>query len=412
MADILTEAQRVLDEAQEAIAWIAFWKNGQSWNAVALWPEVDEGVPSWDATDVDILHHILKQDKNAIIVNAYYHNLGDVETMTRESLAAALRQQYEWQNSKISATLQNSKGDENMTFLQTAYGYDIYKLSADECKKNFRTFPLFCCFNAGTEPADRDLALTENEAETLEEMLDWCEKYSRNNVPAVPAKEPDAEIFPQFFKLYKVWALDENFDRIPLFGYITGEKLDAWLQRHCRDINEYGHVWRLDVSTASEAEAANIPKKAMHSIVKFEEIKPGDIFIPDGCTHKLTEAAAKQTYEAQVVVKITAENIENIVVSALECCSTYWVGVDNTTPEWADAPKDLPVSQYCAALLLAGKTVKLYDVEDDSETWVLTLEKLIKGIGREISNGFKLSDIEEEADAALQYALFDEVVYG
>lgn len=162
----------------------------------------------------------------------------------------------------------------------------------------------------------------------------------------------------------------------------------------------------------SDEEAANIPKKAMHSIVKFEEIKPGDIFIPDGCAHKLTEAAAKQTYEAQVVVKITAENIENILVSALECCSTYWVGVDNTTPEWKDAPKDLPVSQYCAALLLAGKTVKLYDVEDDSETWILTLKKLIKGIGREISNGFKLSDIEEEADAALQYALFDEVVYG
>lgn len=302
-----------------------------------------------------------------------------------------------------------------MKFLQTTNGYDIYELSADECKKNFRTFPLFCCFHAGTEPIDRDLALSENEAETLDEMLDWCQKYNRDSIlnrAAAPMETKSAEIFPQFFKLYKVWALDENFDKIPLFGYITGEKLDAWLQRYCRYINEYGHVWKLAVETASEAEAANIPKKAMHSIVKFEEIKPGDIFIPDGCAHKLTEAAAKQTYEAQVVVKITAENIENILVSALECCSTYWVGVDNTTPEWKDAPKDLPVSQYCAALLLAGKTVKLYDVEDDSETWILTLKKLIKGIGREISNGFKLSDIEEEADAALQYALFDEVVYG
>lgn len=299
-----------------------------------------------------------------------------------------------------------------MKFLQTANGYDIYELSADECKKNFRTFPLFCCFHAGTEPVDRDLALSENEAETLDEMLDWCKQYSRDSILELPAKEPTAEIFPQFFKLYKVWALDENFDRIPLFGYITGEKLDAWLQRYCRDINEYGHVWRLNVSTASEAEAANIPQRAMQSIVKFEEIKPGDLFALDGCQHKLTDDAAKQTYEAQIVVKITAENIENILVAALECCSTYWVGVDNTTPEWADAPKDLPVSQYCAALLLAGKTVKLYDVEDDSETWVLTLDKLIKGISRELTNGFKLSDIEEEADAALQYALFDEVVYG
>lgn len=411
MSDLRTEAQSVLDEAREAIAWIAIWKNGRSWNAVALWPEVDEGVPSWDATDVDILHHILKQDKNAIIVNAYYHNLGDVETMTRESLAAALRQQYEWQNSKISATLETSKGDNNMKFLQTAYGYDIYKLGADECKKNFRTFPLFCCFNAGTEPADRDLALTENEAETLEEMLDWCEKYSRNNVPAVPSKDASADIFPQASKLYKVWAENQNLEKFPLFPYINGEKLDAWLQSNCRDVNEYGGVWWVDVSTASAAEALNLPQNSLGLIIKFEEITPGDLFVPDGCTHKLTDDAAKQTYEAQVVVKITAENIENIVVSALECCSTYWVGVDNTTPEWDDAPKDLPVSQYCVALLLAGKSVKLYDVEDDSETWELTLEKLIKGISREIANGFKLSDIEEEADPALQYALFDEIVY-
>ena len=69
-----------------------------------------------------------------------------------------------------------------MKFLQTTNGYDIYELSADECKKNFRTFPLFCCFHAGTEPIDRDLALSENEAETLDEMLDWCQKYNRDSI--------------------------------------------------------------------------------------------------------------------------------------------------------------------------------------------------------------------------------------
>lgn len=146
---------------------------------------------------------------------------------------------------------------------------------------------------------------------------------------------------------------------------------------------------------------------------KFRETSPCDIFIPDGCTHKLKPDVAKLTYEAQVIVKITAENIENVVVSALECCSTYWVGLDNTTPEWADAPKDLPASQYCVALLLAGNTVKLYDIEDDGETWDLTLKKLIKGIARDISeNGMTLDEIEEDADAALQFALFDEIVYG
>lgn len=57
--------------------------------------------------------------------------------------------------------------------------------------------------------------------------------------------------------------------------------------------------------------------------------------------------------------------------------------------------------------------MKLYDIEDDGETWDLTLEKLIKGIARDISeNGMTLDEIEEDADAALQFALFDEIVYG
>ena len=105
-------------------------------------------------------------------------------------------------------------------------------------------------------------------------------------------------------------------------------------------------------------------------------------------------------------------NIENIVVDALECISTYWVGLDNTTPEWDAKPKGLPVSQYAAALLLCGKTVKLYDIEDEDETWELTLDKLLKGIGRELTNGMTIEDIADDADAALQYALFDEIVYG
>jgi hypothetical protein len=139
---------------------------------------------------------------------------------------------------------------------------------------------------------------------------------------------------------------------------------------------------------------------------------PAELFKLDGCQHKLTKAAASETYEVQITAKITAEDIENIVVDALECVSTYWVGLDNTTPEWAAKPKGLPVSQYAAALLLCGKTVKLYDIEDEDETWELTLDKLLKGIGRELTNGMTIEDIADDADAALQYALFDEIVYG
>ena len=58
------------------------------------------------------------------------------------------------------------------------------------------------------------------------------------------------------------------------------------------------------------------------------------------------------------------------------------------------------------------KIASLYDIEDEDETWELTLDKLLKGIGRELTNGMTIEDIADDADAALQYALFDEIVYG
>lgn len=139
---------------------------------------------------------------------------------------------------------------------------------------------------------------------------------------------------------------------------------------------------------------------------------PGEMYALKGCQHRLNETVAAQTYELPVATKITASSIENIVVDALECVSTYWAGLDNTTPEWDAKPKDLPVSQFATALLLSGKSVKLYDIEDDTEEWELTLEKLLKGIGKAMLDGRTIEDIEDDADTALQYALFGEIVYG
>ena len=110
-----------------------------------------------------------------------------------------------------------------------------------------------------------------------------------------------------------------------------------------------------------------------------------------------------------VIGEVTAEQIEDIVVNALECQSNYWVGVDNTTPEWENKPQGLPVSQYAVQLLLQNKSVKLFDIEDEDEEWKLTLGKLLNGIGKAWAEG---CDIEDDADTVLQYALFDKLVYG
>lgn len=124
-------------------------------------------------------------------------------------------------------------------------------------------------------------------------------------------------------------------------------------------------------------------------------------------THELTKEAKALTFKVETTV--TAEQIENIIVTSLECQSNYWLGLDNLTDEWDNAPDDLPASQYATQLILEGKAVTLFDIEDDEEVWTLTLDKLLKGISIAMSNG---EDIEDEADSVMQYALFGGIVFG
>lgn len=124
-------------------------------------------------------------------------------------------------------------------------------------------------------------------------------------------------------------------------------------------------------------------------------------------THELTKEAKALSFTIEAAV--SAEAIENIIVSSLEGASSYWCGLDNTTTEWNDEPEDLPASQYATQLLLEGKTITLYDIEDEDEHWELTLPKILKGIGMALSQGYNITD---DVDEVLQLSLFGELVYG
>ena len=97
MASLRETVQRVLQEARDGIGWIAFYKEGRGWGAECFWPEYHEKSNDFCHDDDDLaeLRDILKADRNAIFVNGYYTNLGSTLEMTRESLANALRWQYE-----------------------------------------------------------------------------------------------------------------------------------------------------------------------------------------------------------------------------------------------------------------------------------------------------------------------------
>lgn len=106
MASIRVEAQDVLDVARDGIGWIAVWKNGRSWRTFTFWPDIDDdGNAVFEGYEIEALQNILAIDRRAIIVNSWYHNLGDTTCMTRDSLADALRWQYDLQHYMVSDVL-------------------------------------------------------------------------------------------------------------------------------------------------------------------------------------------------------------------------------------------------------------------------------------------------------------------
>jgi hypothetical protein len=116
-----------------------------------------------------------------------------------------------------------------------------------------------------------------------------------------------------------------------------------------------------------------------------------------------------------VPIQITEEDIENIIVTSFEQGSNYWLGLEVDYPEYEDRPDDEPYSTWTTKLLLEGKEIHLYDIEDDNEKWTLTLDKLMEGIKLNAKNRPFDSDIENgdatTADCIMQYALFNELVY-
>ena len=117
-------------------------------------------------------------------------------------------------------------------------------------------------------------------------------------------------------------------------------------------------------------------------------------------------------------VNISANDIDTVITNSFEGGSNYWLGLDTQNEEsvWKEKPKGLPYSTWATQMLLEGKTLHFYDIEDEEEKFTLTLEQLV--------NGFKLNaeqrswdcDLDNgdatTSDCILQYGIFGKVVYG
>lgn len=116
----------------------------------------------------------------------------------------------------------------------------------------------------------------------------------------------------------------------------------------------------------------------------------------------------------EIEINIEDQHIDDLMVTALEGGINYWCRQVRVIkfPEGID---DIIASD----VISKGGELKLWDAEDDEETWILTLEMFLEGIKMYcIANGeTNMDDLMDNHDACtadqiMQYALFKEIVFG
>ena len=124
----------------------------------------------------------------------------------------------------------------------------------------------------------------------------------------------------------------------------------------------------------------------------------------------------KFSVEIKYTVELTVEDIDDIMVSALEGGINYWA-------QEAEVLEEKRVADWGHEQIARGGCLILHDIEDFEEKWELNLEKFLAGFKLWLENGGdKYGAVEDgkvdccEIDAAcadeiIQYALFGEIVF-
>lgn len=126
----------------------------------------------------------------------------------------------------------------------------------------------------------------------------------------------------------------------------------------------------------------------------------------------------EKKFDIEITTKlaVTIEDIDDIMCAALEGGITYWCNKAKVIGEY--------LGEYAHEQIARGGSLKIYDCEED-EVYELNREKLLNGIriAREAEyfkdygwwDGDTLDTCNvdaEVADAIIQCALFEDIVYG
>ena len=115
-------------------------------------------------------------------------------------------------------------------------------------------------------------------------------------------------------------------------------------------------------------------------------------------------------------LKVTHEDIDDIMCSALEGGITYWCNKAEVVGKY--------LGEYASEQISRGGTLILHDAESDDK-WELNRDNLLKGIAQAYEGNWFMEygwcdgnvldtcQVDAEvADVIIQLALFDEIVFG
>lgn len=121
----------------------------------------------------------------------------------------------------------------------------------------------------------------------------------------------------------------------------------------------------------------------------------------------------KFTVRPQIEVNLTQQDIDDIMVAALEGEINYWCREAEVVGEY--------LGEYASDQISRGGSLILHDAES-SDKWELTLEKFLNGVKLYFEDGCHVQvedncidagDIDaSDTDCIVQFALFGKVVFG
>lgn len=149
-----------------------------------------------------------------------------------------------------------------------------------------------------------------------------------------------------------------------------------------------------------------------------------DILRKHGCLHMkddykalFDELISYYKPSKQKSLNITDEEINDLMATAFEGGINYWCG-GVKLKEGSLTPEQKEKIKYISDAISLGGTLILEDAES-SDTWELTKDKFLAGVVKTLVWGNYLDASElidnhdaETTDILLQYALFDEIIFG